>query len=145
MWITLTEEDILTRLAGAELAAYRTAAKAVGQDDPLPEVLSAVTDEVRGYVAGCSANRLGDAGTLPGRLKSAALDLARYRLTTRLPVRISDARQREYENAIRLLEQVARCHFAVEDPVSGDESPGPTVVVVSSRPRIAKGSDLDGI
>lgn len=142
MWIELQEEDILTRLAGAELRAYRTAATAEDQDDPLPEVLAAVTDEVRGYVAACPGNRLGPVGRIPSRLKSAALDLARYRLTTRLPVRISEERKREYENAIRLLEQVARCVFAVEDPDGGERNHSAVELIKRRR---KPGSSLDGL
>lgn len=144
MWIELTEDDVLTRLAGPELAAYRTAAKKEDQDDPLPATLAAVTDEVRGYVSACRENTLGPANTIPPRLKSAALDIARYRLTTRLPLKVTESRQREYENAIRLLEQVARCAFRVEDPVTG-QSPGPAVQVVSASQRIARNQDLDGL
>jgi phage gp36-like protein len=133
-WITLTPDDILLRLAGAEKAAYTTAALAGGQSDPLPEILEQVTDEVRGYIAACASNTLGPAGTLPPRLRLAALDIARYRLVTRLPNRLTDERKEEYRNAIKLLESVASCKFAVEDP-AGDATSGAQVNSPATRAR----------
>lgn len=132
-WKTLSEEQVRTRLSGPELAALRTAALAAGQEDPLPEVIAQVTGEVRGYVAACSANRLGPAGTIPPQLESAALALIRYRLAGRLPVRtlMTDDRRTEREAAERLLRDVAACKFAVEAPAdAGPEklpSPRPSI------------------
>lgn len=144
MWITLTEDDLLTRLAGDELIAYREAALAQDQPDPMPETLAAVADEVRGYVAANRANRLGPAGTIPPRLKSAAMDLARYRMATRLPVDVTDERQAEYRNAIRLLERVAAGDFLVEDPDTG-ASPGGASGVVHKTPRQATRETMEGL
>lgn len=115
-WITITDADVQTRLAGAELSAYRSAAKATGQADPLPEIISGVVDEVRGYVAACDRNTLGAGSTIPEKLKSAALAMIRYRLITRLPLSIGDERKAEYNDALRLLERVSECKFSVEEP-----------------------------
>ena len=84
-WITLSTEDIRSRLAAAELSALSSAALAEGQSDPLPEVITQVVDQIRGSIAGNQQNTLGPSGTLPERLKSAALNIIRFELATRLP------------------------------------------------------------
>jgi hypothetical protein len=45
-WISITESDVTSRLAGAEVAALKTAAIASGQTDPVAEIIEQVTDEV---------------------------------------------------------------------------------------------------
>lgn len=42
----MSSEDVMTRLAGAELLAYQQAALASGQADPLAEILSGQTFQV---------------------------------------------------------------------------------------------------
>jgi phage gp36-like protein len=120
MWIEITEADVQTRLAGAELSAYRSAGKASGQPDPLPEIITAVVDEVRGYVAACSRNTLGIGTTIPAKLKASALSMIRYRLITRLPLTIGEERKQEYRDALDLMREVAACRFAVEEPADPD-------------------------
>jgi len=125
-WATLTVDDLKSRLAGAELASLQTAALADGQTDPTAETLAQVIDEVRGYIAAAGVT-LGTGITIPSKLKNTTLNLARYRLCSRLPVAslLTDARKQEYQDAIRLLEQVAAGRFRVEEPtVAADEQAG---------------------
>lgn len=122
MWIEITVADVQTRLAGAELSAYRGSALAQGQADPLPEIVVAVVDEIRGYVAACSRNTLGAGNTIPSKLKASALSMIRYRLITRLPLSIGEERKQEYRDALDLMRDVASCKFAVEEPQTPDES-----------------------
>jgi len=145
-WITITESNVQTKLAGAELTALKSFALASGQTSPLTEIIEQVVDEIRGYVAACARNTLGVAGTIPAKLLSAALAMIRYRLATRLPIKslLTDDRVKENEAAIRLLEQVAACKFAIEDPVSGDRS-GVSVEQVSTPTRIATREKLAGL
>lgn len=133
MWIELTEDDVLTRLAGPELTAYKSAALAVGQADPLPEVLEGVINEVRGRVAACQANKLGDGDTIPDELKHHALAIVRYRLITRLPIQMRPERTQEYEDALSALDKVAECKFAIEAPATPSDE-----VISSPTPRIKK-------
>jgi len=132
MWISITTADIQTRLAGAEVEALRTAALADDQADPLPEIVSQVVDEVRGYVA-AGGYTLGDGETVPSKLFSATLAMVRFRCATRLPgYQMDENRRREYEDAIRLMERVADGRYAVEEPaaasseVIGGQSPSVT-------------------
>ena len=125
-WNTITTDDIKSRLAGAELNALQTAALADGQTDPTPEIVNQVIDEVRGYIAAAGVT-LGTEGTIPSKLKVATLNLIRYRLCSRLPVAslLTEARIKEYDDAVRLLEQVAAKKFAVEEPtVAAPEQAG---------------------
>ena len=148
MWITLTESDIQATLSGPELTALKTAALAAGQSDPLPDILARVTREVRGYVAGCDKNTLGDGDTIPDELEGAAVALARYYLCTRLPVRLlTEERKEEYRSALTLLRDVAACRYAIVQPAtaSAEIISKPTVQVASSRTRIAGNSNLNGL
>ncbi|MHB9005464.1 MAG: phage protein Gp36 family protein, partial [Limisphaerales bacterium] len=106
-WRSLTAEDVLTRLAGVELEAYRTAARADGQVDPLTEILAGVVAEVRSRIAAGSGNQLGAEGTVPDAVRHHGLAMVRFRLITRLPLRVAEDRRKEYEDALAFLDQVA--------------------------------------
>lgn len=127
-WNIITTDQVKTRLAGAELTALQSAALANGQADPLPEIITQVVDEVRGYiVAGGFSLETGT--TVPSKLVGATLDIIRYRLVTRLPARglLTDERKEEYKNALELLKRVADGGFSVEEPTTpSTESSGRT-------------------
>lgn len=120
-WIVITEAAVRSTLAAAELSALRTVQLAAGQADPLAEIIARTVDEVRGYVAAYSQNRLGADGTIPAELESAALALVRYRLATRLPIKtlLTDARKDEQRDALTLLRDVAGGRFAIVPPDDG--------------------------
>lgn len=124
MWITLTEADVLTRLAGPELAALKSAATAAGQTNPLPEVTAQIVREVRGYVAAGRQVELGVEGTIPDELLSAALSRVRFELATRLPVAslLTDARREANRDAVTLLGRVSRAEFLVVPPPPDEAS-----------------------
>lgn len=145
-WVTITEADVQTRLAGAELSSYRSAAKAQGQVDPLPEIISNVVAEVRGHIAACERNTLGDGETIPEKLMHTALALIRYRLITRLPLTVSEERKEEYRDATELLHRVADCKFAVEEPetASDDEVIASSSPSFTERTRNFTRADQDG-
>ncbi|MEM0964793.1 MAG: phage protein Gp36 family protein [Verrucomicrobiota bacterium] len=119
-WISITEDDIERRLTGGEFTAVREAALSDGQPDPLPEEIKSAVRRVRGSVAACDRNKVGPDGTIPDELEDAFLAILRYKLLTRLPDvgLISDDRRREYDDAIALLKDTARCDFAVEQPLN---------------------------
>jgi phage gp36-like protein len=117
-WTAPTVNDLKTRLAGPELTALSNAAKATGQADPTQEILTRAIDECRGYLAARPDSDMGPAGTLPLQVHGACLDLARYRLCTRLPVAslLTDARYNEYKDALTLLHDVQAGRCIVEAP-----------------------------
>lgn len=120
-WQTISETDIRDRLSGPELAAYKSAALATGQTDPLPGLIAQTVDEVRGYIAAAGSVALGEGTTVPSKLVSAACAIVRWRLITRLPLSSAamlETRKQEYQDALRLLEQVAAGKFLVEEPTT---------------------------
>lgn len=119
-WIAITEADVQSRLAGAELTAFKNAAKASGQADPVAELISQTVDEVRGYIAACSRNTLEEGQKVPSKLKSATLALIVYRMITRLPIDVSQERREENTRANSLMREVAACRFAIEEPTTAD-------------------------
>lgn len=147
----LTEDGIKTRLAGPELAAVQTAALAIGQEDPVVEIIAAVTAEVRGYVAAHGSNRLdADTTRIPANLESAALALAVYRLCSRLPAKalLTEARSRDKDDALTLLKAVARGEFVVDAPEAAapaDAMQGGGGVSWSAGSRRASRDSLSGL
>jgi len=118
-WITITETDLKTRIDPSELAAYRAAATDGGQADPVTGLIASVTDLVRGYAGVRYA--LGAGNTIPERLLDTTLSIIRYRIITRIPGLVVDEhRTKEYDDAIKLLERVAKGDFALEEPETAD-------------------------
>jgi len=148
-WITLTDEHLKTRLSGAELTAFSSAALAEGQSDPTDDILGDVTNEVRGFVAGNRNNTLGAAGTIPDKLRSAALDIATLKICQRAAGIVIDPgghRAEAAKQAYRLLAQVADGKFAVEEPETAtDEVIGAPSPSIAGRDREHKRSDQDGL
>lgn len=119
-WTELTVEDLKPRLLGQELTILQSRGLGEFQGDPVPEVISQVVDEVRGYIAANAKNSLGPAGTLPPQLKQAAVSLAIWALAGRPgaagKIVRSDDRKEQKNDAIALLKAVARDEFKVEQP-----------------------------
>lgn len=121
-WSRITASDVKTRLSGPELTALSGQALSTGQVDPLTDVIQQVVDEIRGYIAAAPRNHLGHAGTIPSQLRSAALAMVRWRLGGRLSasqavaIFQTDARRKEYEDAITHLRDVANSRVAIEKP-----------------------------
>jgi hypothetical protein len=123
-YVAITEDDVLTVLAGPELAGYRAAALADGQADPVAAAIADVTEYIRGFVAGCRGNVLGETG-IPARLKTTALDLLAVRIPGRVGRSPKPGRKDAADKAEALLKLVAECRFAVDQPDSGAESAEP--------------------
>ncbi|MDR2981861.1 MAG: DUF1320 domain-containing protein [Puniceicoccales bacterium] len=148
-WISLTVERVASRLTGPEMDAVESAAKDPRQPDPLKEVVEFTVNEIRGRVKACRKNKLGPAGTIPDQLVGTALAIIRFRLLSRLPVPAlnTPAREKEYDDAIKLLADVASCKFALEvpDELGPEQMPGGGSPHVRSRPRIFSRKKQSGI
>jgi len=148
MWITITETDIITKLSGPELAAMKAAALQAAQTNPLPDVISQVVKEVRGYVAACATNVLGAGETIPDELRGAVISRVRYELATRLPVAslLTDDRRKANSDALTLLRDAAACKFAIVSPATPTteeiSNPSPRY---SARERTYKRNQQDGL
>jgi hypothetical protein len=134
-WITLSESSLESRLLAGEITAYKSSDLSVGQtsESLLSEILRGVIREVRGRVAACESNTLGEGDTIPDELEHHALAVAVYRLITRIPISsrssLLEQRKSAYEDALRILQDVASCRFAIVDPITPSEE-----VVSAQRP-----------
>lgn len=128
-WTTLTESQLEDILAEAEISALKDFLSET-QESPVPGILLNVTGLVRGKVAANKDNTLGAGDTVPATLVDAALTIARHRLLNRLPIAslLTEGRRREYDDAMRILSDVASGGMAVEQPETpADEAtPSPT-------------------
>lgn len=124
MWREITENDLLLKISGPELAAFRAAALETGQTDPVASVITQQVDLARGYIARCTNNlplNLGE--TIPSKLIGSVVDLIIMDIMTRAAGTILDpdgVRRKNAERATRLLMEVARCMFVIEEATTVD-------------------------
>ena len=148
MWREITEDDVLTTLTAPEMAAFRTAAIGEDQEDPLPAVTKTAVGEARGYIAGCRTNVLEAGDTVPESMIHQVVTIIRYRLISRLPIRVREAREQEYKDARTYLRDVSICRVGIEQPAAGEESdasfPASTPTVQSRSRRFSR-NHQDGI
>lgn len=138
-WITLTLSDLHTAKAAALVSALRTAALADGQTDPLPEVITSVTNRIRMEIAAGGRTVLdADATKLPPSLKSVALRMvvaegqSRLNIDNALP--LSDDDREQLRQDIRFLERIAKGEITVEQ--SDNPESAPSVQAKTGSPRI---------
>jgi hypothetical protein len=148
-WITPSETHLRTRLSGPEIQAFKTAALASGQSNPIPDLLEEVVNRIRGDVAACEQNVLGPDGTIPDKLLGACLSIAVIEVMARAAGTVLDpeqARREAARNAERLLERVAACKFAIDVPdVQSDEVIQGNIPTFSGRTPVYTRDDQDGI
>lgn len=153
-WITFTAATLAERITGPEFAAIKKAAKGQGQNEEqmLADCIRRAVAEVRGRVAGHARNILGAEGTIPDELEDATAAIVVYRFISRLPNSGSllDAqRTKNYEDAQTLLGEVASGKFGIVQPVSPapeiEQPGGPAAQLLSSRERIAKSCQTNGL
>lgn len=127
-WIPLKPAHIDESFAAAELQALRTLQLEPAQKDVVLEAIKRTTYEVRGYVAAYQGKTVGEPGTVPEELLSAAIVITRWRLLGRLPVKAfaTENRRKEYEDAVAQLRDVASGKFAIGTPEEpAEEQPRP--------------------
>jgi len=120
-WVTLTETDLLSRLSGPEVEAFKNAVLDGREGDVIASALTQTVDMARGYIA--ASFTLGASGTIPQKLKGAVLDIAVIDAMKRAGGVIIDPggeRKAAKDDAIRLLEKVASGDFVVEEPAVAD-------------------------
>ncbi len=145
-WIEIAESDLLTRINSAELEGIRAAALAVGQADPVAPSIIQVVNRIRGSVAACDSNTLGDGDTIPDELLGAALDMLVYIIPSRVGADASDTRKDLHDKAVALLKEVALCRFYIQDPVTASTTDPPkSVPAITARDREFTRAKQDGI
>ncbi|HTH49141.1 MAG TPA: phage protein Gp36 family protein, partial [Candidatus Limnocylindria bacterium] len=112
------------------LEVFRRDCATAGKADPVAEILSDVAGLVRGHVVKVAA--LGATGTIPEKLRGPALDIAAFRLTTRMGLEPTRAQETGHRDALRLLASVAAGEFDIDEPPPAEVSQP----AATARPRI---------
>lgn len=151
-WTTLTAAIVrpLLRLSPAETEVIEQ--RIVGtQTDPLSGIVADLIEEIRGYVAGNPANILGEDGTIPARLKNAAVAVARHRYLNAFQEAqsfLTEQRVKEYDDAWNTIsDKVPAGKFAIDQPATAStddvaQAPSPRITEPT---RTFKPSSADGI
>lgn len=149
MWRAITTDDVMASMNKIETDALRTKLLVSGQSDPLPQIISQVTLEVREAIRSCDRNRLSvDSSLLPEGAIYQAVALIRHRLLTRFDSgAIGESRLMEYRTARSYLSEVAACKRAVENPDDGEDAaaPLPDLEMLSHHERQATREKLSGL
>lgn len=148
MWRTLTENDILQSVTGAERDAIQSAATSPGQPLPVASVILTAVHDARGRIAAYRGNTLAEGDTVPETLVHHVVAIIRWRLLTRLPTDrlATEPRKLEYQEALKALESVAAGRYAIESPSTPDDEPRAQILPsISGRTSNFKRSQQDGI
>jgi len=108
-------------MAGPELSAFKTAALASGQTNPVTDLIQQTVDFVRGYIAACPSNTLGVEGTVPDKLLGTVLDILVVEVEKRCAGKLIDPqglRAEAARNAMSVLRDVAAGRMRVEIPTT---------------------------
>jgi len=138
-WSLITEEAVLDELNDSEVETYRSKVRD-DQTDPLPGIMTRVTDLVRSYVG--KQTPLSAAG-LPPEVMDPALDIVIYRLAKRVIPGSAGERKQAADDAYRFLEGVAKGDKVVS--AADGTVPGPVLPSVDEKQRSYRREDQDGI
>lgn len=142
-WVSLTSTDVQSVLSVNEYTVYRRDALTAGQADPVIQILTDVTNLVRGYAGRCVA--LGPVGTIPEKLKSAALDIVVFRLEVRTSKEPKEGRKMAYDSAMKLLALVGNREFDLEEPLVPTENSVAPQSRITPRTRLFTSDTQDGL
>jgi len=142
-WVTLAASDVQAAISVNEYTVYRRDALQAGQADPITQLLTDVTNLVRGFAGRCVA--LGPVGTIPEKLKNAAVDIVIYRLETRMKREPIAARKEAYTAAMKLLELVGDRKFDLEEPTIPSENSVAPQSLINPRTRNFTWDTQDGL
>lgn len=150
MWIELTETHLKEALSGPEVEAFRTAALADGQSDPVPGLIEAVVRQIRSRVAACKSNTMGAGLTIPDETLNSAKAMLAWEMLTRLPGNdpsLYETREKRKNDALKYLDSIAKCDAVIEQPATPSEEviATPRFEQVSGNPRQATRRKLSGL
>ena len=122
-WLILTAGMLQARIAAAEYNALTAAVISSGQSDPIPQLLSDVTERVRLAIRS-GGESLGAVNTVPASLRRAALAIAKHDLFSRIAVlrTLAEGAKNDAEKAERMLERVEEGKVKIEAPETADET-----------------------
>jgi len=118
-WIQFTADHIRDRLSANELETWDDA----GQDDDkvisrIPGIIDQTVALIRGRVASCRDNQLGDAGLIPEELLWSAATIAKNMMLNSIPAigeTAQSERAEENRRAHDMLDQAADCKLLIAD------------------------------
>ncbi len=140
-YVTLSINDVVEALNAAELARYR----AIGTGcDPLPGIITRVTNRVRGFVR--KQNTL-EAGGIPQELVDVALDIIIYRLAKGMSPDAAKSRKPARDDAEETLKDVAKGDFRVAEPATptSEKTSAPSPSFGSGASEFAPRGNQDGL
>ncbi len=146
-WRKITEADVTSSLNDAENSGYRHLPHGTNTPDPLPDLISQVTMQMREAIRTCGRNRLAeDPEALPEAAIGHAVALIRHRLLGRFDAPMSEGRLLEYREAQNYIRAIAACERAVELP-DGSEADRPKMAppAINQSPRRDGWRNQDGI
>lgn len=122
-WRAITVDDVQAGMSGQEVRQLQNKFLADGQVDPVGPIISAVTDEVRGFVETAGTYTIGSAGTVPDRLVNATVDIVRFQLLLRIPnaTQMTEDRRKARDDAYVLLNKVAEGKWSIGEAAVGDD------------------------
>jgi hypothetical protein len=137
-WRTITDDDLLAKMAEAEFDAI---------EDAKDQTILNVVSNVRGYVATAGIELDDDTETIPERLISDACAVILVDAYLSLGGTLRDPqgeRAKAKANALKLFRDVAAGNYSITDPDSGSEASTTGATVINKRtPRVSR-SNLAG-
>lgn len=136
-WFTPTSADLNDHKVAQLVDALRQEALAAGQTDPMPRIITEITNAVRGAIAFSGQYQLdADATTIPNGLKEEAVKKIVRVMKGRLEMPLSKDEQRDDEIYESRLKALVKGEWPVDAP-DNVLSPVP-VQTASPSPRITK-------
>jgi hypothetical protein len=122
-WLILTAGMLQSRISAPEYNALTAAVISSGQSDPIPQLLSDVTERVRLAIRS-GGETLGAVNTIPASLRRAALAIAKHDLFSRIAVlrTLAEGAKNDAEKAERMLERVEEGKVKIEAPATDTET-----------------------
>jgi len=113
-WVTISADDIKSRLSSPEYDGVSTYDLADGQSDPVTAGIALALAEVRGYIK--ENERDSDTTLVPPELKDTTIVIAVEKVAGRLAgadLVMNESRRQSYEIAIQRLRDTARGHYHI--------------------------------
>lgn len=123
-WRTITEADIKTRISGSELETLRAAHLGDDQTDPIPGIISQITNKVRRACVSAGNIAMGAEGTIPEDLLSEALDLIVREIMKRPGYIGEDALTKVRLESAKTAEDMLASVAAGKDTIAGASADG---------------------
>ena len=136
-WVILTAGMLQARISAPEYNALTSAVISSGQSDPIPQLLSDVTERVRMAIRS-GGETLGAVNTIPASLRRAALAIAKHDLFARISVlrQIAEGAKADADKAERTLERVEEGKLKIEAPAADTETETGNAAEYGSETRI---------